>query len=42
MIIGSINLKEEKLLMNNIIEYDKLVDSEKLECNIISNKKNKY
>ncbi|XP_021019135.1 coiled-coil domain-containing protein 168 [Mus caroli] len=42
VITGSINLKEEKPLMNNITEYDKQADSEKLECNTTSNKKNKH
>jgi hypothetical protein len=42
VITGSINLKEEKPLMNNITEYDKPADSEKLECNTTSNKKNKH
>nr|XP_034354276.1 uncharacterized protein LOC117705721 [Arvicanthis niloticus] len=42
VVTGSINLKEEKPPMNNIIEYDKQTDSEKLECNTTSNKKHRH
>ncbi|XP_052047798.1 leucine-rich repeat transmembrane protein CCDC168 [Apodemus sylvaticus] len=42
VITGSINLKEEKPLMNNITDYGKQTDSGKLECNTTSNKKNRH
>ncbi|XP_060234752.1 leucine-rich repeat transmembrane protein CCDC168 [Meriones unguiculatus] len=42
MITGSINLKEEEPLMTSITEYGKPSDSEKLECNTRTNKKNRH
>ncbi|XP_031224835.1 coiled-coil domain-containing protein 168, partial [Mastomys coucha] len=39
---GSINLKEEKPLMNNITEYGGQTDSEKPGYNTTSNKKNRH
>ncbi|XP_055461241.1 leucine-rich repeat transmembrane protein CCDC168 [Psammomys obesus] len=42
IITGSINLKEEEPLMTSITEYGKPSDSEKLECNTRTNKKNRH